>query len=90
MGKLRIHTDTIFSAIGFMEHHGSAIRRADLITNQTDLASGYLSEGLYCVGWFRRGPQGTIPANRTDAKLVSDRIVEDLNIHGKIREQHKQ
>jgi ferredoxin--NADP+ reductase len=90
MGKLRIHTDTIFSAIGFMEHHGSAIRRADLITNQTDLASGYLSEGLYCVGWFKRGPQGTIPANRTDAKLVSDRIVEDLNIHGKIREQHKQ
>jgi len=79
-GKLRIEADTVFSAIGFMEHHGSAIRKADFVTEKTDLANGYLSQGLYCVGWLKRGPQGTIPANRADAKLVSDRIIQDLKI----------
>lgn len=80
LSKLRIETDTIFSAIGFIENHGSAIRRSDLVSDQSDLASGYLSDGLYCVGWFKRGPQGTIPANRVDAKLVSDRIIRDFRV----------
>jgi len=78
--KLNIVTDTIFSAIGFVEHEGASIRQQKLITDQTDLANGFLSDGLYCVGWFRRGPQGTIPANRADAKLVSDQIIQDLKI----------
>ena len=76
--KLTIPTQTIFSAIGFVEHEDSVVRRESLMTDETDLTTGFLSDGLYCVGWFRRGPQGTIPANRSDAKLVSDQIIMDL------------
>jgi ferredoxin--NADP+ reductase len=87
LGTLSIETDTIFSAIGFVADEQSAICREDLITDQSDLVNGYLSEGLYCVGWFKRGPQGAIPANRVDAKLVSDRIIQDLRISANMKER---
>ena len=34
--------------------------------------------GLYCVGWARRGPTGTIGTNRPDGFEVAERIVADL------------
>jgi NADPH-dependent glutamate synthase beta subunit-like oxidoreductase len=34
--------------------------------------------GLYCVGWARRGPTGTIGTNRPDGYEVADRIAADL------------
>jgi NADPH-dependent glutamate synthase beta subunit-like oxidoreductase len=37
-----------------------------------------ISEGLYCVGWARRGPSGTIGTNRPDGFSVIERIAEDL------------
>jgi ferredoxin--NADP+ reductase len=39
---------------------------------------GVIGEGLYCVGWARRGPTGTIGTNRPDGFEVADRIVADL------------
>jgi NADPH-dependent glutamate synthase beta subunit-like oxidoreductase len=38
---------------------------------------GRISPGLYCVGWARRGPSGTIGTNRPDGFAVIDRIAED-------------
>lgn len=35
---------------------------------------GLIADGLYCVGWARRGPTGTIGTNRPDAYEVADRI----------------
>jgi NADPH-dependent glutamate synthase beta subunit-like oxidoreductase len=40
---------------------------------------GRILPGLYCVGWARRGPSGTIGTNRPDGYSVVDRIVEDLD-----------
>jgi len=39
---------------------------------------GRISAGLYCVGWARRGPTGTIGTNKPDGFAVVARIAEDL------------
>ncbi|MFC4295091.1 FAD-dependent oxidoreductase [Novosphingobium tardum] len=39
---------------------------------------GRIVPGLYCVGWARRGPSGTIGTNRPDGYSVVERIAEDL------------
>jgi ferredoxin--NADP+ reductase len=43
--------------------------------------SGVIGEGLYCVGWARRGPTGTIGTNRPDGYEVADTIFAALG-HG--------
>lgn len=40
---------------------------------------GRILPGLYCVGWARRGPSGTIGTNRPDGYSVIEKICEDLN-----------
>jgi len=37
-------------------------------------ADGVIGDGLYAVGWARRGPSGTIGTNRPDGFEVADRI----------------
>ena len=37
-------------------------------------ADGVIGEGLYCVGWARRGPTGTIGTNRPDGFEVAEKI----------------
>lgn len=39
---------------------------------------GRILPGLYCVGWARRGPSGTIGTNRPDGFGVIERMVEDF------------
>ena len=41
-------------------------------------ADGRILPGLYCVGWARRGPSGTIGTNRPDGFSVVERIAEDI------------
>ena len=38
---------------------------------------GLISDGLWCVGWARRGPSGTIGTNRPDGFALVDRIAAD-------------
>ena len=38
---------------------------------------GRILSGLYCVGWARRGPSGTIGTNRPDGYSVVEKIAED-------------
>jgi len=45
-------------------------------------AGGVIGGGLYCVGWARRGPTGTIGTNRPDGYEVADRIAADLGPGG--------
>ncbi len=40
-------------------------------------AEGRILPGLYCVGWARRGPSGTIGTNRPDGFAIIDIIAED-------------
>ncbi len=39
---------------------------------------GCIADRLYCVGWARRGPTGTIGTNRPDGYEVADRIAAAL------------
>ena len=42
-------------------------------------AEGVIGEGLYCVGWARRGPTGTIGTNRPDGYEVAEKIAADFS-----------
>jgi ferredoxin--NADP+ reductase len=35
---------------------------------------GLIDDGLYCVGWARRGPSGTIGTNRPDGYEVAEQV----------------
>ena len=37
-------------------------------------SEGMIADGLYCVGWARRGPTGTIGTNRPDGFEVAEKI----------------
>ena len=39
---------------------------------------GKVKEGLYVVGWAKRGPSGTIPTNRTEAQQVAQRVSQEV------------
>ncbi|WP_159981677.1 MULTISPECIES: FAD-dependent oxidoreductase [unclassified Novosphingobium] len=39
---------------------------------------GRISPGLYCVGWARRGPTGTIGTNRPDGFAIVEKIAADM------------
>jgi ferredoxin--NADP+ reductase len=39
---------------------------------------GRILPGLYCVGWARRGPTGTIGTNKPDGAMIADKIAEDI------------
>jgi NADPH-dependent glutamate synthase beta subunit-like oxidoreductase len=41
-------------------------------------SEGVIGHGLYCVGWARRGPTGTIGTNRPDGYEVAEKIAADL------------
>lgn len=40
-------------------------------------AEGMILPGLYCVGWAKRGPSGTIGTNKPDGAAIAERIVAD-------------
>ncbi len=39
---------------------------------------GRILPGLYCVGWARRGPSGTIGTNKPDGARVGEMVLEDI------------
>ena len=39
--------------------------------------NGLILPGLYCVGWARRGPSGTIGTNKPDGAAIAQRIIAD-------------
>lgn len=44
---------------------------------------GLISEGLYCVGWCRRGPTGTIGTNKPDGIVIANKILAETSASGK-------
>lgn len=39
---------------------------------------GRIRPGLYCVGWARRGPTGTIGTNRPDGFAIIEKVAQDI------------
>lgn len=74
----RIPADSVVTAIGFV---GDADNTLELLAPAKEWPTPRpyrLEPGLYCVGWLRRGAQGTIPDNRKDAKAAAACITADL------------
>ncbi|MFD2674486.1 FAD-dependent oxidoreductase [Gulosibacter bifidus] len=67
----QINVDGVITAIGFT---GDTITEIDDGAKET----GRVNRGLYVAGWARRGPRGTIAAQRTDAKALAEIIAEDI------------
>lgn len=72
-GEEVLACSSVVTAIGF-EAPGD-LPRDKLLRGESD---GALAEGLYATGWFRRGPRGTIPDNRADAKALAKQILGAL------------
>jgi len=42
--------------------------------------AGKIDDGLYVVGWAKRGPSGTIPTNRAEALQVAQKIASEITL----------
>lgn len=68
---------TVISAIGYRCATIDGVPvddRAGVVRNQ----DGVVDDGLYVVGWAKRGPSGVIPTNRADSMEVAKRVLEQL------------
>jgi ferredoxin--NADP+ reductase len=73
----RIPADLVVSCIGYRTSPIPGVpfdERAGRFAND----EGRIVPGLYCVGWARRGPSGTIGTNRPDGYSVIEKIGEDI------------
>lgn len=81
---LHLEADSVIAAIGFELHDDAPdMFGGASVTLTADPSTGRFGDGLYRTGWFKRGPRGTIPENRADAKDVADEIIADFE-SGKI------
>ncbi|MEO6388295.1 MAG: FAD-dependent oxidoreductase [Croceibacterium sp.] len=74
---VRIPADLVVSCIGYRSSPIDGVpfdERAGRFAND----QGRILPGLYCVGWARRGPSGTIGTNRPDGYATVEHIVEDI------------
>jgi len=73
-----IPADLIVACIGYRTSPIEGVpfdERAGRFAND----DGRILPGLYCVGWARRGPSGTIGTNRPDGYSVVEKIAEDAD-----------
>jgi ferredoxin--NADP+ reductase len=73
----KLKTDLVISCIGYRSVPIPGVpfdERAGRFAND----DGRILPGLYCVGWAKRGPSGTIGTNRPDGFGCIDRIAEDI------------
>src|SRR5690606_16855204 len=73
----RLPADLVISCIGYRTSPIPGVpfdERAGRFPND----EGRILPGLYCVGWARRGPSGTIGTNRPDGYSVVEKIAEDV------------
>jgi ferredoxin--NADP+ reductase len=72
----RLPADLVVSCIGYRTSPIPDVpfdERAGRFAND----EGRILPGLYCVGWARRGPSGTIGTNRPDGYAIVEQIAED-------------
>ena len=79
-GKIEtIPADLVVTCIGYRTSPIPGVpfdERAGRFAND----EGRILPGLYCVGWARRGPSGTIGTNRPDGYSVVEKIAADIAV----------
>ena len=74
----RLPANLVVSCIGYRTNPIAGLpfdERAGRFAND----EGRILPGLYCVGWARRGPSGTIGTNRPDGYSIVEKIAADLD-----------
>lgn len=75
--RWKIPAQTVIAAIGYRSQKIPGLpfdeARGTFAHDQ-----GRIAPGIYACGWCKRGPQGVVPANRTDALAVAELIAADL------------
>jgi len=78
----RLPADLVVSCIGYRTSPIPGVpfdeRAGRFVNEEGRIPTSDGAGGLYCVGWARRGPTGTIGTNRPDGYGVVERIAEDL------------
>lgn len=72
-----IPADIVITCIGYRSSPIEGVpfdERAGHFAND----DGRILPGLYCVGWAKRGPTGTIGTNRPDGYAVIDLVAQDI------------
>ncbi|QZY50621.1 cytochrome P450 [Leucobacter tenebrionis] len=70
-GEVRIPTSDVITAVGFASDTGAPVEPGAH-------PDGRVKPGLYTAGWLRRGPRGTIPDQRADARDLALIVAADL------------
>jgi cytochrome P450/flavodoxin len=70
-GEGEIAADDVVTAVGFTADAGSPLAPGAH-------PDGRVEPGLYTAGWLRRGPRGTIPDQRLDARGLARLVTDDL------------
>ncbi|HEV2044814.1 MAG TPA: FAD-dependent oxidoreductase [Sphingomicrobium sp.] len=68
-----VPADLIISCIGYSSPHIAGVPY-DEHGGKYRNDHGQIDDGLYCVGWARRGPSGTIGTNRPDGYEVAEQV----------------
>ncbi|MFC4255501.1 pyridine nucleotide-disulfide oxidoreductase [Altererythrobacter xixiisoli] len=74
----RIPADLLISCIGYRSVPIAGVPFDEAAGHFANV-DGRVAPGIYCVGWARRGPSGTIGTNRPDGYAIIDRLVEDID-----------
>jgi ferredoxin--NADP+ reductase len=72
----------VIAAIGYRPHRLAGMTfddRQGTVANE----DGRVADGLYAVGWIKRGPTGVIGTNKADGTLAAAQIVADIEQGGK-------
>ena len=73
----RVPADLLVSCIGYRTSPIVGVpfdERAGRFPNE----EGRIAPALYCVGWAKRGPSGTIGTNRPDGYAVIEKVADDI------------
>lgn len=65
----------VIPAIGY---HAAPIDGVPYENGKVKNVDGRVADGLYTVGWAKRGPSGVIGTNKSDASAVVELIISDL------------
>jgi ferredoxin--NADP+ reductase len=80
--KIELQASSVVTAIGFEAVSNAGIQRTAFASNDDPLPF-QIAPGLFSVGWVRRGPRGTIPENRQEAKVAAGVITKGDATSGK-------
>lgn len=70
-GQVHLRAADVITAVGFAGD-------ADALAAPGSTEDGRIEPGLYAAGWLRRGPRGTIPDQRIDARALARTIADDV------------